>query len=222
MIYLLWRGLLIDGPKRWVYDLFSIGLAAALTAVFWLPFIAERNAIRLDVAGPGHFDYHNHFIPLSMLLSPSTALDMGATTPKYIYNLGLVQWLLLIPAAIVAVLRRKSARWQDSAVLCAGDAVLCLSDHAAVRILVGPHPARCFCAVPVALARPGGFHAGDEPRYLCFVQSRAEQTHFIAHHALRITHYVLHSLCSRCSSLPCPPCIRRCGRQTSATPRRAA
>ena len=107
-IYLLWRGLLIDGPKRWVYDLFSIGLAAALTAVFWLPFIAERNAIRLDVAGPGHFDYHNHFIPLSMLLSPSPALDMGATTPKYIYNLGVVQWLLLIPAAILAVLRRKS------------------------------------------------------------------------------------------------------------------
>jgi hypothetical protein len=108
-MYLLWRGLLIDGPKRWWYDLFSIGLAAALTIVFWLPFSAERNAIRLDVAGVGHFDYHNHFIPLSMLLSPSPALDQGATTPKYIYNLGLVQWLLLIPAAILAVLRRKSA-----------------------------------------------------------------------------------------------------------------
>jgi hypothetical protein len=108
VIYLLWRGLFVDGPKRWVYDLVSIGLATALTAVFWLPFIAERNAIRLDVAGAGHFDYHNHFIPLTMLLSPSPALDMGATSPKYIYNLGLVQWLLLIPAAIVAVLRRKS------------------------------------------------------------------------------------------------------------------
>ncbi len=106
--YLLWRGLLIDGPKRWVVDLFSIGLAAALTAIFWLPFIAERGAIRLDVAGPGHFDYHNHFIPLSMLLSSSPALDMGATTPQYIYNLGLVQWLLLIPSAIFAVLRRKT------------------------------------------------------------------------------------------------------------------
>jgi hypothetical protein len=105
-IYLLWRGLFVDGPKRWGTDLFSIVLAAALTAVFWLPFIVERNAIRLEVAGPGHFDYHNHFIPLAMLLAPSPALDMGATTPKFIYNLGLVQWLLLIPAAIMAVLRR--------------------------------------------------------------------------------------------------------------------
>ncbi len=107
-LYLLWRGLFLDGPKRWAYDFVSISLAAALTAVFWLPFLAERNAIRLAVAGAGHFDYHNHFIPLSMLLSPSPALDMGATTPKYIYNLGLVQWLLLIPVAILMVVRRKT------------------------------------------------------------------------------------------------------------------
>jgi hypothetical protein len=105
-LYLVWRGLFVDGAKRWGTDLFSIGLAAALTAVFWLPFVAERGAIRLDVAGAGHFDYHNHFIPLTMLLAPSPALDMGATSPKFIYNLGLVQWLLLIPAAILAVLRR--------------------------------------------------------------------------------------------------------------------
>jgi hypothetical protein len=107
-LYLLWRGLFVDGPQRWGTDLFSIVLAAALTAVFWLPFIAEREAIRLDVAGPGHFDYHNHFISPTMLLSPSPALDMGATSPRFIYNLGLVQWLLLIPAAIIAVLRRSA------------------------------------------------------------------------------------------------------------------
>ena len=110
LLYLLWRGLAIDGPKRWGADLFSLGLAIALTAVFWLPFIAERSAIRLNVAGPGHFDYHNHFIPLTMLLAPSPALDLGGTTPKYIYNLGLVQWLLLIPAAILAVWRFRSER----------------------------------------------------------------------------------------------------------------
>ena len=109
LIYLIWRGLFVDGIKRWAYDFVSIGLAAALTAVFWLPFIIERNAIRLNVAGAGHFDFHNHFIPLSMLLSPSPALDLGATTPKYIYNLGVVQWLLFIPAVVLVVLRRKDA-----------------------------------------------------------------------------------------------------------------
>ncbi len=100
-LYLLWRGLTLDGVRRWRGDAASIGLALALTALFWLPFILERDAVRLNVAGPGHFDYHNHFIALSMLLSPSPALDFGATAPKYIYNLGLGQWLLFVPALII-------------------------------------------------------------------------------------------------------------------------
>ncbi len=108
-LYLLWRGLFVDGVRRWAYDLISIGLAAALTAIFWLPFIVERSAIRLDVIGPGHFDYHNHFVPPSMLFAQSPALDLGATAPKYLYNLGLVQWLLLIPAAGLIVWRRAAS-----------------------------------------------------------------------------------------------------------------
>jgi hypothetical protein len=104
--YLAWRGLFIDKPRRWIADLASIVFALLLTSIFWLPFFAERGAIRLDVAGPGHFDYHNHFIQLSMLLSPSPSIDLGATTPKFIYNLGLVQWLLIIPAAWLAIRKR--------------------------------------------------------------------------------------------------------------------
>ena len=106
LIYVIWRGLTIDGARRWRGDAVSIGLALALTAIFWLPFFMERDAVRLNVAGPGHFDYHNHFVSLSMLLSPSPALDFGATAPKYIYNLGLVQWLLFIPALMIGLLRR--------------------------------------------------------------------------------------------------------------------
>ncbi len=106
-MYLLWRGRTIDGIRRWRGDAASIGLALALTAIFWLPFVLERYAVRLNVAGPGHFDYHNHFISLSMLLSPSPALDFGATALRYIYNLGLIQWLLFILALIVGIVRRK-------------------------------------------------------------------------------------------------------------------
>jgi len=106
--YLAWRGLFMDTPRRWQRDAVAIALAIGLTAIFWLPFLIERNAVRLDVAGPGHFDYHNHFVPLSMLLSPSPALDFGATSPKYIYNLGLIQWLCWIPALVWSVLKRKA------------------------------------------------------------------------------------------------------------------
>ncbi len=106
-LYVLWRGFTVDGIRRWRGDFVSIGLALAITALFWLPFIFERDAVRLNVAGPGHFDYHNHFIPWSMLLSPSPALDFGATAPKYIYNLGVAQWLMFVPALTVGILRRK-------------------------------------------------------------------------------------------------------------------
>ena len=96
--WLAWRGLLLDGAGRWARDLAAIGLAVGVTAVFWLPLVAERDAIRLTVAGPGHFDFHNHFVEIATLLRPSPALDLGATSPHFIYNLGLAQWLLALPA----------------------------------------------------------------------------------------------------------------------------
>jgi hypothetical protein len=142
LAYLIWRGLFVDGIRRWGFDLVSLGLAAALTAVFWLPFIAERNAIRLDVAGAGHFDYHNHFIPLSMLLSPSPPLDLGATTPKYIYNLGVVQWLLFIPAVVLAAVRRKDAS--------RGSAVFFMLATLIFVFLITPFSAFLWEAIPPA------------------------------------------------------------------------
>ncbi len=78
-------------------------LALGLSAIFWLPFILERNAVHLSVVGPGQFDFHNHFVAWRDLLAASPALDLGATAPRYIRNLGLAQWLLalwVIPALV--------------------------------------------------------------------------------------------------------------------------
>jgi hypothetical protein len=84
-------------------------LAAALIAFFWLPFLLERGAIQLDVVGPGHFDFHAHFLSLGELLAPSRVLDLGATAPRYRFNLGLAQWLLALPA-LGAVVRLGTRR----------------------------------------------------------------------------------------------------------------
>jgi hypothetical protein len=105
--WLAWRGVFVDGVGRWLRDAASVALAAGLTAVFWLPFFAERGAVRLDVAGPGHFDFRNHFVELGTLLRPSPVLDMGATAPHFIYNLGFAQWLLALPA-LLAITRWRS------------------------------------------------------------------------------------------------------------------
>ncbi len=70
-------------------------LGLGLTSFFWLPVFAERGWVQIEkVIGPGHFDFHQHFLTLKELLSPSRVLDLGATNPKFLYNIGLVQWLL--------------------------------------------------------------------------------------------------------------------------------
>jgi len=106
--WLVWRGLWLDGARRWLRDAAAFVLALGVTAIFWLPFVAERDAVRLEVTGPGHFDYRAHFVEVETLLRPSPALDLGATTPHFIYNLGLPQWLLATP--VLLALRRRSER----------------------------------------------------------------------------------------------------------------
>jgi len=80
-------------------------LAAAVVAFFWFPALLERSAIELKVVGPGHFDFHGHFLAVGELLAPSRVLDLGATAPRYRFNLGLAQWLLALPAFGVLVYR---------------------------------------------------------------------------------------------------------------------
>lgn len=79
---------------------FPLGLG--LAAFFWLPMLAEQDAIQIaSVIGPGsHYDYRTHFLTLRELLGPSRRLDWSATAPHYAYNLGLVQWV----AGLVGVL----------------------------------------------------------------------------------------------------------------------
>ena len=85
----------------------TFALAAAVIAFFWLPALLERGAIKLEVIGPGHFDFPEHFLSLGELLAPSRLFDLGAAAPRYRHNLGLAQWLFAIPA-LGALLRSKT------------------------------------------------------------------------------------------------------------------
>jgi len=84
--------------RRVGWGMLALALAAAIIAFFWLPFLLERGDIKLNVVGPGHFDFREHFLSPGELFAPSRILDMGATAPHYRFNLGLAQWLLAIPA----------------------------------------------------------------------------------------------------------------------------
>jgi hypothetical protein len=105
LAYWAWR--LLVGPKRQrtLWAPLALGLSAALLSFFWLPAFLERDAVKLQVIGPGHFDFREHFLSLSELLAPSRLIDWGATGPRYRHNLGVPQWLLALPA-LVALGRR--------------------------------------------------------------------------------------------------------------------
>ena len=96
--YWVWQVLLGPGRSRAGWGALAFVLAAGLIAFFWFPALLERGEIKLDVVGPGHFDFREHFLSIGELLAPSRPLDLGATAPRYQFNLGLAQWLLALPA----------------------------------------------------------------------------------------------------------------------------
>jgi len=83
--------------------LLGLALGIGLSAIFWLPVLLERGDVHLNLIGPGHFDFHNHFLTLDELLAPSPALDLGAAAPHFALNLGLPQWLLALLALPVLI-----------------------------------------------------------------------------------------------------------------------
>ena len=117
----------------------TFALGMGLSAIFWLPMVAEQSDVALNLTGPGHFDFHNHFVDLGELLAPSPILDLGATAPAYSLNLGLPQWplaLLAVPALLWGTVQQRRL---------AGFFLLC---SACLVVLMLPVSAPLWEAVP--------------------------------------------------------------------------
>jgi len=95
-----------EAPKG-SFAAFTLGLG--LSAIFWLPMVLERGAVQLTLTGPGHFDFHNHFVSPGKLFGPSPLLDLGAANPDFAFNLGLPQWSLAL-IALLPLLRGSAER----------------------------------------------------------------------------------------------------------------
>jgi hypothetical protein len=84
----LWQWLGMRRRARFWPALIAGLFVVALTAYFWLPFLAERAYIRLNVTGEGHYDFRRHFVDLRNLLAPLLPLDWGATMPQFSMSAG--------------------------------------------------------------------------------------------------------------------------------------
>jgi hypothetical protein len=89
-------------PRRFIPHLATaIVLGLGLAAFYWLPAGLDRSAIQLrNVAGPGYFDFHNYFVSVTELVSPTRYFDLGATEPRFHYNLGLAQVVMALLGAL--------------------------------------------------------------------------------------------------------------------------
>ncbi len=87
----------------------SVALGLGMSALYWLPAGLEREAVRMDYYGQGHYDIHRHFIELGELVAPPIWTDTGAAFPEFRFSLGTVQIGLGMLGA-VTVFQRRSRR----------------------------------------------------------------------------------------------------------------
>ncbi len=88
---------------------FAAGTAFVLiTAFFWLPFLLERSAVQLNVAGDGHYDFRNHFVTLRDLLAWVTPIDRRATAANVPMTVG----PQILALAVVGLILTALTKWQ--------------------------------------------------------------------------------------------------------------
>lgn len=94
------------GYRGYRRALLALVFGIGLSAIFWLPALAEHEAVHWLV-----FHQSPAVPPLTLgeLLMPSVALDLGAFNPLVRRNLGLVNWLFGIGAVVGVVLHTRQA-----------------------------------------------------------------------------------------------------------------
>ncbi len=76
-----------------------------LTAFFWLPFVVERSAIKLNVAGDGHYDYRNHFVSWHELLAWLEPIDRRAASAPIPMSAGPASLAVAVAGVVIGVVR---------------------------------------------------------------------------------------------------------------------
>ena len=101
LVFLLWEFwitplTLVDRSRnRSSSNLYAVGVAIllglGLSALYRLPAGFERDAVRMDYYGIGHYDFRRHFIDLAELIAPAIWSDSGAAFPVFRFSLGWIQ-----------------------------------------------------------------------------------------------------------------------------------
>ncbi|MCC6157879.1 MAG: hypothetical protein IT350_07480 [Deltaproteobacteria bacterium] len=103
--------------RRWIAALGAIGAALSLSAFFWLPALALKDAVQSEKhLTTGFFSFTRHFVPALDLFRPHWGFGApgGEDGVGMSRQLGLVHWAVLA-GALVAAIRVRTVR-RDAAV----------------------------------------------------------------------------------------------------------
>ena len=146
LAWVLWEGAR-RGRAHLLRGLAALALGVGLTAYFWLPVLAERDAVQLEnLVALAELDYRNFFVPLPHLLSLVPLLDGGALNGlRSLQNLGIAQWTLALAGLAAAALLARRTLGRDALFfgLMAG-ALLLLIIPAGDFLWAGPLPLSYF------------------------------------------------------------------------------
>lgn len=78
-------------------------LGLALSAIYWLPALAERDAVQFEKITQGFFDFRHNFLTRAELVALPLPLDLAAINPEFPLSLGPAQ-LVAAAAGVVAIL----------------------------------------------------------------------------------------------------------------------
>lgn len=109
--------LLRTPPRRWAWAFGAIGAGMAISAFFWLPALALKDAVQSEKhLTTGFFAFTRHFVPAFDLIRPHWGFGApgGEDGVGMSRQLGLVHWAALA-GALVAAIRVRAVR-RDAAV----------------------------------------------------------------------------------------------------------
>ena len=117
-LYVVLMAFLYRDRKGWMTAFLVVGAAILLTAWFWLPALAERGMVQLDLSrATRNNDFHYNFVTWrEMLLTPPVAHDPDYLNPPMRVSVGIGQLLLGVIGAVVG-LRGGVSRQQRSITL---------------------------------------------------------------------------------------------------------
>ena len=84
----------------------AVALGLGMSALYWLPAGLEREAVRMDYYGEGHYDFRRHFIGLGELLAAPLWTDTGAAFPQFRFSMGSAHFALGMLGAVTVFHRR--------------------------------------------------------------------------------------------------------------------